>query len=319
MNKINLLFSSIIFLLVITTSSCKNDNSTSPTQKLDLSNGNQVHEILSYEELLANVKKDDSSKNINALFEGLIIKIRKVDAANPERKKLLEDGLKFCTKYKRENYATSFYLPLLKDYPDNEQSKDYIFEMATIMKKLKKTSASDVLFSNFAKIYSTDSRVSKAKENISSSFTNIESYLKTQADKAFKREAGTKIDRKVVNSYVDACEAYALSNPKSELAPTYLYKGSELARSVKSLQKVFSLYDWIIEKYPNFEKTPTVHFLKGFILENEAGNVKEAEVVYKRFLAKYPKHELADDVKFLIKNLGKSNDEILKMLGKESK
>lgn len=317
MYKFNLIVSSLILVLILGFTSCK-ENSKS-TENIDgTENTYDGGEGLPISTLVANATENPEMKNIVKIFEGLNNKIRS-EKDNPEkRKSLLLDGIKYAKQFEKRNFEANYYTPLMKDFPD-ENTKDYIFEMATIMKSFNNTSAADVLYSNFANLYPSDKRTNDAKSNISDSFGDMESYLKSQADLAFKREAGTKIDKKVVQSYVNACEAYALSNPNGKLTPSYLYKGSELARSIKSLEKVLSLYDWIIEKYPNYEKTPTVLFLKGFILENEIKSIDMAKKVYEEFLVKYPKHELVDDVKFLIKNIGKSNEEILKLLGKDKK
>lgn len=303
------IFSIFFILLVIGISSCKEDKA----QATDVALEETIEDL----EKVANA--DPSIKNVGKLIEAVVKELKQKDIDSEKEKSLLVKGIDYCKKYNKTNYAATFYMPILKKQINKEKANDYVFELGSIMKSMNKKSASDVLFSNFATLYPNDPRVEEAKSNVSENFGNMEQYLKSQADLAFKRESGKDIDKKVVQAYVDACEAYALSNPNGSETPKYLYKGSELARSIKSTQKVLSLYDWIIDKYPNFEKTPTVHFLKGFIIENDAGNAKAAKVVYESFLEKYPEHELADDVKFLIKNLGKSNEEILKMLGKDGK
>ena len=80
-----------------------------------------------------------------------------------------------------------------------------------------------------------------------------------------------------------------------------------------------SIYDWILEKYPNYEKAPTSLFLKGFIIENNIKDDVMAKEIYNKFLSDYPKHDLADDVQFLIDNLGKSDQEILEMIESKKK
>jgi TolA-binding protein len=75
-----------------------------------------------------------------------------------------------------------------------------------------------------------------------------------------------------------------------------------------------SLYDWIIQYYPKSDKTASVLFLKGFILDSELSRKEEAKKVYNNFLEKYPGDSLANDVKFLLDNLGKSDQEIIKGL-----
>lgn len=59
-------------------------------------------------------------------------------------------------------------------------------------------------------------------------------------------------------------------------------------------------------------------FLEAFTYDNELKEVDVARQLYEQFIDKFPKDELADDAKFLLKNLGKSDDEILQELGTEN-
>ena len=60
-------------------------------------------------------------------------------------------------------------------------------------------------------------------------------------------------------------------------------------------------------------------FLKAYVLENNLNDIERARETYNAFLAKYPTHHLADDVNFLLENLGKSDDEILELITKKQK
>ncbi len=322
MLKYSFISISFFLLMVISFNSCKDNQSSTDDNASPIGNS-RAHETNVYNEnvlpistLLRNAEKNLTNNNINKLFNEISRQLREPNIDDSKKKELLKDAAGYAKKFKKDNIAVSFYTGLLKDYPDEKESNNYIFELAQIMKSLKMTSASDVMFDNFVKLYPNDKRVKDAKNNISSSYKNIESYLKEQADIAYKKRDGVNVDKKVVQKYVNACEAYALSNPHDKLTPSYLYKGSELARGIKSINKVINLYDWIINKYPDFEKSATVYFLKGFIIDNETKNIESAKKAYEKFLEKYPDNKLASDVKFLIKNLGKTNDEILKQLEK---
>jgi len=297
----------LIFTLsiLLTLFACKNESSYQLSEAF-----NEAQKI---------VDADPAKKNVRSLLDVLLTEYKTLEKGDKKGKFLLDKGIEICKKYDRHSSSVLFYMTSLKDHYNKDSSKEDIYALAQDMKSIYKTSASDVLFSNFARLYPEDARVSEAKEAVSPDFGNMEHYLKNQADKAFKREEGDKTYLKAVHDYVDACEAYALSDPNNPLTPGYLYKGSELARSVKSLNKVISIYDWILDGYPEYEKVATVHFLKGFIMENEIKKPELAKEIYEDFLKKYPKHELVDDVQFLIDNIGKSNDEILKMLGKDKK
>ena len=77
------------------------------------------------------------------------------------------------------------------------------------------------------------------------------------------------------------------------------------AESIKYLDKVYN-------DYPRFEKRPYALFLKAFVLENQSNNLAEAERVYTQFIEEYPNHEMADDAKYSIDNMGKSPEELIR-------
>jgi len=53
-------------------------------------------------------------------------------------------------------------------------------------------------------------------------------------------------------------------------------------------------------------------FLKAFTLDSEMQQFDKAKALYEEFIAKHPQDEFADDTKFLLENLGKSDEEIIK-------
>ncbi len=112
----------------------------------------------------------------------------------------------------------------------------------------------------------------------------------------------------VISSYDGFVEKY----PKSKEAADMLLKSADLHRALKNYEVALSIYQRIEGAYPDFEKMPQVIFLQGFVNENELFKLEKAKERYEFFLSKYPDHELADDVRFSLQNLGKSPEEIIK-------
>ncbi|MEO1516564.1 MAG: tetratricopeptide repeat protein [Bacteroidota bacterium] len=121
----------------------------------------------------------------------------------------------------------------------------------------------------------------------------------------------------VAQQYVATCELFAKLQPDNAEAPSYLFRAAETARTTKNFNKALGLYDLIYIKYPSFAKAPQALFLKGFTLDNDLKKHDEALAVYKSFLEKHPNDEFADDTQFLIENLGRSDDEIIKSFESE--
>lgn len=73
----------------------------------------------------------------------------------------------------------------------------------------------------------------------------------------------------------------------------------------------------IYEKFPNGVFTSKALFMMAYINANHLNNLDKARQYYTEFLEKYPNHELADDAKYELDNLGKDIEELPFMKGAE--
>ncbi len=84
----------------------------------------------------------------------------------------------------------------------------------------------------------------------------------------------------------------------------YQYMGKEKwSEAEQNFQK-------ILDQYPNGIYSSKALFMVGFINANYLGNYEKAKEYYTKFLKKYPNHDLADDARYEIENLGKNVDEL---------
>ena len=101
--------------------------------------------------------------------------------------------------------------------------------------------------------------------------------------------------------------------PDDSVSAGYLYKAADIAMNLKLGSQSVLYLDKIITNYPTYSKLPESLFLKGFVLENQLGNIDQAGEVYKLFLERYPNHPFAKDVRASLDFLGKSPEEIVKI------
>lgn len=234
-------------------------------------------------------------------------------------KKLAQRGLDISRKNNLTSKQISYLLLLNKEYPNDEDAKNRLFELANIMKTINKKQAANVLFSGVIDRFSESDEAKKSKTARDPEASDVQAYLAKVGEEVFANPDKYGVNRKSAQSYVDACEAYALAYPGTTEAAEYLYKGTEVSRTLRTFTKSLSMYDWILDQYPQYEKAPTAMFLKGFIIENELKNNDLAKEVYNAFLERYPDHQLRDDVQFLLDNVGKTDEEIMEMIEKNKK
>ncbi|RMG37345.1 MAG: outer membrane protein assembly factor BamD, partial [Methanobacteriota archaeon] len=74
-------------------------------------------------------------------------------------------------------------------------------------------------------------------------------------------------------------------------------------------EKAEENFEIIYKKFPNGVFNSKALFMLGYINANHLNNLEKAKKYYTEFLEKYPNHELADDAKYELDNLGKNVEE----------
>lgn len=171
----------------------------------------------------------------------------------------------------------------------------------------------------FIKEFSGHKNISVAKEFSLPTKEKINNKIKKLEAEIYSKEQKGRLDRRKASRLINAYEAHAKEMPKDPNTPEYLYKAGEVARSINDFSRALTSWEKIYKDYKSFKKAPQALFLQGFIYENDYKDLDKAKKVYGEFLAKYPKHDLADDVQFSLKHLGKPADEIIQGFNKEKK
>jgi TolA-binding protein len=296
----NVLRSLFLFLVLVLTA-CKSDTGSTV--------GDQA---------LITLEKEMNESKDPKLAQNYLLELNKLIQTtndNPTLITLLKKGLDVSKQFNFSADINSYLMMLTRKDKNPAEKPDYLYELASRLKTVGKVAASDVLFRGFAHNYPENARIKAAMASIAQPNLVIDTVMYKMAEQIFVNPDPIGINKANAQKYVDACEAYALAYDDDKAA-TYLYKASEMSRSIKTFPKTLSIYDWILQDYPDSEKAASSLFLKGFILENDVRDLDLAKGCYQQFLDKYPDHQLADDVKFLLDNIGKSDEEIYKIIEK---
>ncbi|MBK7870422.1 MAG: tetratricopeptide repeat protein [Saprospiraceae bacterium] len=84
-----------------------------------------------------------------------------------------------------------------------------------------------------------------------------------------------------------------------------------MAGAIRDYEKALAFLAKINTDYPDYKRAPQALFMRAFTLDAELKRYNEAKVLYQEFLKKYPNDELAESAQFSLKNLGKSEEEIV--------
>jgi len=106
---------------------------------------------------------------------------------------------------------------------------------------------------------------------------------------------------------------YYQQNKTDSLAIDMLFKAGEVSMGLGDGRLAVKYFTTVAEEHVDFHKAPDALFLAGFCEENLNGDLQQAEFFYSDFIAKYPDHPLAVDAAFSRDNLGKSEEELIRM------
>ena len=121
------------------------------------------------------------------------------------------------------------------------------------------------------------------------------------------------IDHDRIDELIETYLGYANSYPQDSLAADYIFKAADVAMTTNRSNQAITLYQRIIEEYPNYRKVPEALFLEAYVYENYLGRLDKAKALYEEFLEKYPDNDFADDAEISLKYLGKSPEELIEL------
>ena len=120
------------------------------------------------------------------------------------------------------------------------------------------------------------------------------------------------------DSMIKMYVSYADQFQDDTLAPEYLFRAGDIANGIGKPKDALG-YFGRVQRYPNYKKVSTALFLQGFVSENSLADIDGARRYYLKFLAQYPNHKLATDVKNSLANLGKTPEEMIRDFEAKSK
>lgn len=200
----------------------------------------------------------------------------------------------------------------MQDYPKSLDVPEKVWALADIYEKnIQRPTIANTIRKMYAQQFPNGANAASAKQAQSVSKTTIADDITTLGGSMYD-ETTHKVDFQAANDYIRICELFALLKPQDGRSPDYLHKAGETARAIRAFPKAVDIYDRIYVKYPSYEKSAQALFLKAFTYDNDLGDKVTAKMLYKEFLRKYPSDDFADDTEFLLANLGKDDEEIIK-------
>ena len=133
-----------------------------------------------------------------------------------------------------------------------------------------------------------------------------------ESEKVMYNDTVSDLNVSVANNAITLYSRYANEYPDDSSSAEYLFRAAELSKALNKGKMALNYYEKVENEYPTYSKMPIVIFMQGFVNETLLSDYKTAKSHYERFIAKYPQNPMSKDLKTMILNLGKSDEELIK-------
>jgi tetratricopeptide (TPR) repeat protein len=283
----------LFFIIVLGFASCKNE----PHVQIQ----NEIMQL----ELV--VKEDAEQEDIETLLETYqsYISDYSSDSNSPV---YLVRAAELLSRINRPQSAIELLEKGYREYYNSlHNSTNGLFLGNILREKSQNELLAQIVYKSTLEMYPNANEI---KKKIIDSTLSVPQLLDNISELIFNENTG-KIDFLQANNYIEGSVFFTMLQPDNKLAPEYLFKASEASRAIQKYSRTIDLYEWLISDYMDYNKIGQVHFLYAFTLDNDLGRIEEAKIAYNNFIEKFPNSDFIDDAKFLIENLGKSEEEII--------
>ena len=183
------------------------------------------------------------------------------------------------------------------------------------------------LISGFILFVSCGSNTSKKKQEVVKAHTTVVELDKcaTLFTEAKRFDAillkATVVNNNIAEQAINAFYEFASNCKTDTLAPVFLLKAGQVAQSINKYTQAQSFFIKCTDEFPNFKNRGAALFLLAQLYDNASmlNNESEARTIYEQIIREYPKSPFADDSKASIKNLGKTDEQLVEEFLKKNK
>lgn len=121
------------------------------------------------------------------------------------------------------------------------------------------------------------------------------------------------MDKDVAVKAIGDFSAYASYCENDSLSPVFYLKAGQVAQAIGSFSQAQAMLNNCLNKYPQFRNKGAVLFLLAQLYDdpNMLNDEPKAKEYYEQIIKEFPKSSYANDAMASIKNLGKTDEELI--------
>lgn len=129
------------------------------------------------------------------------------------------------------------------------------------------------------------------------------------------------MDKEVAMKAIGDFSSYASYCENDSLSPVFYLKAGQVAQAIGSFSQAQAMLNNCLNKYPQFRNKGAVLFLLAQLYDdpNMLNDEPKAKEYYEQIIKEFPKTSYANDAMASIKNLGKTDEELVQEFLKKNK
>jgi outer membrane protein assembly factor BamD (BamD/ComL family) len=134
-------------------------------------------------------------------------------------------------------------------------------------------------------------------------------------------QKSTAVNNDIADKAITTFDNFSSTCNTDSLAPIFLIKAGQVAQSIKKYEQAQSLFKKCINQFTDFKNRGAALFLLAQLYDNEMmlNNEAEAKIIYEQIIKEYPQSPFANDAKYCIKNIGKTDEQLVQEFLKKNK
>lgn len=131
----------------------------------------------------------------------------------------------------------------------------------------------------------------------------------------------TVLNDKVAEQAIVAFYEFSSNCKTDTLAPVFLIKAGQVAQSIRKFTQAQAFFQKCIDDFPKFKGRGAAMFLLAQLYDDASilNDESEARTIYHQLIREYPESSFANDAKACIKNLGKTDEQLIEEFTKKNK
>lgn len=120
-------------------------------------------------------------------------------------------------------------------------------------------------------------------------------------------------DDSIAHELIRSYERFADKDPGHEMAPEFLFRAANVARSFKEYDQALAFYQRILKNHGSYQNKIETEFLIAFMYDNDFKDKEKAKAEYQRISQTYPDHIFGIQAAQRLEHIDLTDEELIEL------